>query len=276
MGKRILVMPQFNEAATIVRVLDEAYGYVDAIVVVDDGSTDESRELIKGWMRDKHKVYLIHLSRNRGMSGALLAGFCFACELLEAGAIEPDDVVINIDADGQHTPAEIPRAVEHLRQRGCDVVLARRDLSGYPRFKRMGNWGLSLWASLLGGFRYHDVECGFRVMRARVVPALLKYFTGRRYGCAQEIGVITALLGFRISNDFPTHINYYRAGARMRDGIVNAFMGLLAFARVKLGLANDLSVLQRRVSTGSLTLEPAAALEAGAGFAAPSGEAPGA
>lgn len=247
MRKRILVMPQFNEARTIIQVLDKAYSYVDVIVVVDDGSTDASNSLIQAWMRDKDKVFLISLGRNRGMSGALLAGFCHVYELLVTGAVSPDDVVINIDADGQHRPEEIPSILEFMEGEGYDIVLTRRSFSGYPRLKRVGNWGLSVWASLLGGIRYRDVECGFRFMRARVIPKLLEYFTGRRYGCAQEIGVITALLDFKICNDVPTQINYYRKGARMRDGATNLRMGLLAFLRVKLGLRNELPRLVERV-----------------------------
>lgn len=273
MDKRVLVVPQFNESRSIVRVLNEACNHVDAIIVVDDGSTDESHLIVEEWMQGKEWAFVIRLEKNRGMSGALLAGLCHVHGLLEEGAIDPDDLVITIDADGQHRPEEIPAAVEFLKRHGYDIVLARRDLSGYPRFKRVGNWGLSLWASLLGGVRYHDVECGFRVMRVAVLPHLLKYFTGLRYGCAQEIGIITALLGFQISNDLPAHINYYRAGARMRDGLVNLAMGLLAFLRVKMGISNNLCVLSKRASLGTLMLEPAAALESGPDSVKPRGAA---
>ena len=275
MGKRILVMPQFNEARTIIQVLDEAYTYVDIIVVVDDGSTDASYSLIEAWMKGKDKVYLIRLGKNRGMSGALLAGFCQVLRFLEMGLVDSSDIVINIDADGQHRPQEIPSVVEFMQMGGYDIVLTRRDLSGYPRFKRLGNWGLSLWASLLGGVKYHDVECGFRFMRAAVIPHLLKYFTGRRYGCAQEIGIITALLGFKINNEFPTHINYYREGAKVRDGLTNLGMGLLAFSRVKLGIRNDLSKLVKKVFSDAFVWTPATGLTPGLGTTTSSVTPPG-
>lgn len=257
MRKRVLVMPQFNEARTVIQVLEEATAYVDYIVVVDDCSTDASRGLIEAWMEGKDKVYLVHLGKNRGMSGALLAGFCHVYKLLEDGTVRGDDIVINIDADGQHRPQEIPSAIDFLEQHGYDVVLTRRDLSGYPWLKRVGNRGLSLWATWLGGVKYHDVECGFRFMRAAVIPRLLQYFTGRRYGCAQEIGIITALLGFKINNQLPTHINYYRKGARVRDGLTNLSMGLVAFLRVKLGIRNRVSRLLERVFNDATVL-PAA------------------
>ena len=243
-------MPQFNESKTILPVLTETAPFVDAIVVVNDGSTDVSIALIGAWMREnrsKQMVYLLSLPKNQGMSGALLAGFCHVYRLLAAGELDDEALVINIDADGQHNPAEIPAMCDYLEKTGSDVVLGFRDFSGYPQYKRVGNRGLSWWASLLTGFEYRDVECGFRVMRARVARGLLRFFTGRRYGCAQEIGVITALCDYTIRNDFPTSIRYYRQGARLRDGIVNMTMGLVSFLRVKLGLAGDMNALLERV-----------------------------
>ncbi|MGE5483745.1 MAG: glycosyltransferase family 2 protein [Ignavibacteriales bacterium] len=245
--RRILVMPQYNEERTVIGVLESASRFVDRIIIVNDGSTDSSQTLIEEWMDSRPGVALINLAANQGMSGALLAGFCEVYRLYIERMLGDDDIIINIDADGQHKAEEIPRMVEALHAKKADVLLARRDLSGYPLFKQVGNKGLSAFASFLSGVRYFDVECGFRFMRVKVIPGLLKYFTGRRYGCAQEIGMITALLGFAIDNTEPAEIAYYRAGARVTDGLVNIGMGFLAYARVKLGLANDLERLVGRV-----------------------------
>lgn len=235
MTQRILVIPQFNEERTIIGVLNRAYPFVDRIVVVDDGSTDASGALIQSWAQDHPRLVLLTLRDNLGMSGALLVGFAYVASLLKRGDLSTDDVVINIDADGQHLPEDIPPALDAMRAKGVDVLLGRRDLTCYPWFKKIGNWGLSAWASLLTRRRYHDVECGFRLMRAEVVPDLLRYFLGRRYGCAQEIGVITALRGWRVDNTFATTITHYRPRARIWDGLTNMTMGLLAFLRVTLG-----------------------------------------
>ncbi|MDQ7792864.1 MAG: glycosyltransferase family 2 protein [bacterium] len=253
--KRVLIMPQFNEAHNILAVLEGAMAHVDHIVVVDDGSTDGSGALLRQWQSvHPHAFTLITLEQNRGMSGALLVGFSHVNRLLRLGLLRGEDVIVNIDADGQHRPEEIGSAVDLLVTGGYDVALGRRDLSGYPRLKQLGNRFLSWWASFLTGFAYHDVECGFRLMRARVVPQFLRYFSGRKYGCAQEIGVITALLRLSVSNDLPTKINYYRHGARITDGFVNMSMGALAWARVKLGMASDLEHLEQRVLTGARVL----------------------
>ena len=214
-ARRILIMPEFNEAKTIVSVLERCIPWVDYIIVVDDGSTDESRRLVhEVALRHPHLIVLA-LSENQGMSGALLAGFSYAWRLLvETHWLHEDDWIITIDADGQHLPEEIPLLIRAAEEQDVDLMLARRYLSGYPWFKHIGNWGLSTWASLLTMHRYHDVECGFRVFRASVLEDLLAYFLGRRYGCAQEIGVITAKRGWRVANNFPARIAYYRAGQR--------------------------------------------------------------
>jgi glycosyltransferase involved in cell wall biosynthesis len=244
MPKRILVIPEFNEERTIIPVLEGAYPHVDLTIVVDDGSTDQSGALVRSWAAERPGVMLLTLRQNQGMSGALLAGFTYVLYLLRHGELSPDDVVINIDADGQHIPAEIPLALTAMDVNQSDVVLGKRTLSGYPWFKLVGNWGLSLWASLLTGYRYHDVECGFRLMRLAVLADILPFFTGRRYGCAQELGVITALRGWRVDNRFPTQVSYYRPGARIRDGFTNLAMGFLAYLRVLLRIRTD---LDRRV-----------------------------
>lgn len=251
----VLVLPNYNEEATIVGVLQAAAPFVDRMIVVDDGSTDASYELISSWAPPAGCIVdLLRHDRNSGMSGALLSGFARVADLLSDGHLTPDDVVVNLDADGQHDPREIPGAVDYLLERGADVVLGRRELTGYPRYKQVGNALLSTWASVLSGHHYTDVECGFRALRVAAVPDLLSYFTGLRYGCAQEIGVILPLLGFRVDNTLPVSVHFYRQGARFRDGVVNASMGLLAALRVLLRLRAQPVCRARRVLSRSTLL----------------------
>ena len=73
-------------------------------------------------------------------------------------------------------------------------------------------------------------------MRARVVPPLLEYYRGRRYSCSQELGIIPALLGFRVDNSFLQPVTYYRSRTSAWDFLNNAAMGLAASLRVRLGL----------------------------------------
>lgn len=236
---RVLVVPVFNEERTILSILEGARGRVDRIVVLDDGSSDGSAALIASWMRGiSIPIDLVHHTHNRGLSHALLTMFAHIFLLARSGHLAPDDQVVIIDADGQHDPADIPRLAERLA-RELDVVVGARDLRVYPRYKRVGNALLSVWASLLSGRRHPDAECGFRAFRVAVTGDLLGYCTGFRYSIAQEMSIVLPRLRYRVQTDVPVSVLYYRQGARFRDGAANATMGLWAAVRVLLRLRHD-------------------------------------
>jgi hypothetical protein len=117
--------------------------------------------------------------------------------------------------------------------------------------------GLSLWALLLTRRRYYDVECGLRLFRAAMLQDLIRYFTGRRYGCAQEIAVITARCGWKIDNTRRISIAYYRAGTRVRDGLTNLWMGLVAWWAVTRGQGHDPARRAEQVLAGLRPAPPA-------------------
>ena len=235
MPRKVAVIPIYNEAPTVVAVLNEVARRVDRVIAVDDGSTDDTPELLREWGKGRRNVSVIRLPRNVGMAGALKRGFQEAEQLLLRGVLRPRDILINIDADGQHRSEYIPDIVRFMERGNWDIVLTRRDFRKYPLYKRWGNRLLSRVARLLSGHRYHDVESGFRFMRARVVPRLLDYFTGWRYSCAQEIALITALAGFRVDNTYVVKIAYYRPGTTIWDGVIVLMMSIYTFVRIKLG-----------------------------------------
>ncbi len=235
----VVLIPVYNERKSVLVVLEGALVHADRVVVVDDGSTDGSAELVAGFARRHQGVTFIGQSRNLGYSGALLTGFVYLLEEMERDRLDADDLVVMTDADGQLLPEQIPDVRKKMLAEGLDLVLGKRDLSGYPLSKRVGNWGLSYVARLLTGFPYRDVECGFRVMRLRVLADILPYYAGLRYSCSQEIGVLAARRHFHIANDFATHVARYRPGARARDGVTNLYMGVAAAARVSLGRRFD-------------------------------------
>jgi hypothetical protein len=229
--RSIALIPVYNEEATIRPVLDQALCLADVVIAVNDGSSDGTADLLAAWQQTDGRAIVLAHADNRGMAGALQTGFRFILEQWAQGHFEADDIVVTLDGDGQHLPAEIPLGVERLRDGPYDVVLGRRDLSGYPWLKQLGNRLLSWWAGLLSGYPYQDVECGFRWMRLRVLADVYPLMSGRRYGCAQELGVLTAGRGWRVDNTLPTTVAFYRKGARIRDGATNAWCGLIAWRR---------------------------------------------
>src|SRR5438128_10952558 len=102
--RRIAVVPVYNEEDTVVQVLDELERLVDQIVVVEDGSTDGSRELIIAWVRHRRSAHPICFKRNRGLSAAYYADFKDIPGLVAAGELSADDLINPVDADGQHNP----------------------------------------------------------------------------------------------------------------------------------------------------------------------------
>ncbi len=232
--KRIAITPVYNEEAIIAEILQQIYDNVDFLIVVNDGSIDSTKSKIEEWKKDKEGVYFISLKKNIGASGALRKGYLMVLHLLDKCVLDPGDLVAEIDSDGQHDPRYIKELCDFFEQRAkdVDVVLARRDFSNYPWFKIIGNWGLTLIASLLSWTRYKDVESNFRIMEAKRFEGLLGFFTGYRYSGAFEVGIILGLQGLRTDNTYLIHIPKYRPGSRIRDGFHVLAIGIWAWIKV--------------------------------------------
>lgn len=236
--KRVAITPAHNEQNTIISVLERIYPQVDLLIVIEDGSTDNTRGYIESWARERRDVYFISSPVKLGQSTALKRGYALVYELLRRGEIAQDDPVIELDSDGQHDPAYITPMFEFWQRCGADIVLARRDFAGYPLYKRFGNWGLTIINSLLTGQRFYDAVSNFRVASARARSDLLQYYTGYRYSGSFEANIIFAGLGYRTDNTFPVHVPLYRAGARARDGWHIVWTGLRAWYRVRRRIPN--------------------------------------
>lgn len=234
--KVVVLIPAHDEEAAIGGVLEDVARHADEVLVVNDGSTDATAVIVEAW-RDRVALPVTHLrlAENRGAAAALGAGFRHLCARLEAGTLAPDDAVVTMDADGQHIAGDIPRLVEVFRRGGYDHVLGRRRLAAYPPWKRAGNAFMSLAASALARRRFRDVECGFRLLRAAVLPDIVRYYAGYRYSNGQEIAIISSLCGHRITNDCPVTIAFYRhRGAAAWDGPPALYFGLRAALKVML------------------------------------------
>ncbi len=233
--RRIAVVPVFNEEPSVVGVLEDLQQLVDEVVVVDDGSTDRSREVILEWAMDRRNVHTILFNQNQGLSSAYFAAFREVGARLQAGELSRDDLVITVDADGQHDPADLDRLTARVTEDGYDAAVARRDMSGYSFVKRAGNGLLSLWASLWAGTRLYDVESGFRVFRVGPLVEALRYYHGYRYSETVEVAVVLPRLGYRIANDVSVPVPVQRSRTRISDGIIDALAMIGAWWRVVAG-----------------------------------------
>ncbi len=231
MPKIIVVLPVYNEEKTLKNILPRITAHSDILVCVDDGSCDQSPAILYRYAKKMKNTYIVTLPENNGMAGALKNGFLFVLYLLKKKLIRNEDIVVTIDADGQHKPEYIPEIAEYMRLKEADVVLTRRDFSAYPLYKVIGNKFLTFTNSLLSGKKYKDVESGLRFMKVRTLAPILRYYTGVQYSCAQEIALISARLGLKINNDFLVNIAYYRPGTTVLDGFIVLFYSLMTFMK---------------------------------------------
>jgi len=248
--KKIALIPVYNEEGTLLPVLESLAPLVDRIVLVDDGSRDSSPALAIAWARDHAGTDVLKLEQNSGMSNALREGFLYLASKLEKRELDPEDLLLTMDADGQHDANEISGLCEYVDRKHLDVALTHRDFSLYPYYKRFGNRLMTFWGSMFSGFRYSDVESGFRVMRLKVLPSLLDYYVGYRYSCAQEIAVLTARLGFLVDNTFRIPIHHYRSQTGFRDVIINASLGAWVCLLWKFGRKIHAKPARARLAAG--------------------------
>jgi glycosyltransferase involved in cell wall biosynthesis len=218
---RIAVVPAYNEEATVEAVLDVLAPLVDELVVVDDGSIDHTRKVIQEWLPGHDHVRLLWHDENQGMSEAYYLALTDLRTRLQAGELDADDLVLTIDADGQHDLAVLDALIAAMSTGRLDANLARRDLSGYPAIKKIGNWVMSTWASLWAGQRLHDVESGYRVFRLGALAHALDYYTGYQYSETVEVAVVLCRLGYRVRNDQLVPVPVFRSRTSMRDAAID-------------------------------------------------------
>ena len=231
--RRIAVVPAYNEEATVAEVLGRLSKLVDELVVVDDGSTDDTRGEIQRWLPGHEHVRLIVHEQNQGMSEAYYTAFTDLRQRIIDGEISADDLIYTIDADGQHELAVLEELQRIMLHEGLDALLVRRDLSGYPRYKQLGNELLSAWASLWAGGPLLDVESGYRIFRAGALANALDYYQGYKYSETVEVAVVLSRLGYKVRNDVVVPVPIYRSRTSMIDVVIDLWSIPAAAIRVE-------------------------------------------
>jgi len=157
-----VVIPAFNEAATVAEIAERTLRYTQTVIVVDDGSEDGTAEQLRGL-----PVTLIRNGANLGKAASMARGFAAALE-------QSMDAVITLDADGQHRPEDIPRLIAAAAVYPGDIIIAAR-LRGrerMPRSRRFGNWQADFWIAWAAGYPIRDTQCGYRLYPAALLRRL--------------------------------------------------------------------------------------------------------
>jgi glycosyltransferase involved in cell wall biosynthesis len=196
--RAVIVIPVYNHAATLRGVVTEALRVHDAVMVVDDGSTDDVAGALQGV-----EVPLLRHPRNLGKGAAILTAAREARRLFMTH-------MVTIDADGQHNPQDINRFLPWIRSHPDAVVVGRRDFdhADVPRANRFGREVSNFWLRLQTGRALGDAQSGFRVYPLWVLEGLKLH--ERRYTFEIEVLVKAAWAGIElIETDIPV---YYPPG----------------------------------------------------------------
>lgn len=230
---RIVVVPVYNERESVRGVLEqiERAGFT-SILVVDDGSTDGSAEVLDTWATRNASSRVIHLPHNQGKSAALRSAWDSLRVDLDRGALDAGTIVINVDADGQHDLSYLNALIERMDAAGADAMIARRDFSYHGWYKRLGNVVMTALGSLFAGRRMYDVESGYRIMRLGPLLHAQEFYAGRRYSECVEFAVVSQRLGYRVDNEFLVHVPVLRTNTRLKDAASHVLRMALAWYRV--------------------------------------------
>jgi glycosyltransferase involved in cell wall biosynthesis len=173
----ICIIPAYNEEKTIKNIVEQVRKFCSSVIVVNDGSQDNTRE-----EAEKAGALVVEHVVNLGVGSSIETGFNVA---LRHGA----DVVISLDADAQHDPAEIPKLIEPILNKEADIVVGSRFLSGaeaMPLTKKVGNKILSWITSALSGYPITDSQCGYRAYSREVLRKLTLTQLPKDYSWASD------------------------------------------------------------------------------------------
>jgi dolichol-phosphate mannosyltransferase len=215
--KAVVCLPTYNERENLERMLRALADKGVEVLVIDDNSPDGTGELADRLAAELGFVSVLHRAQKEGLGPAYLAGFRRA---LADGA----DLVLEMDADFSHDPADVPRLVAAAAD--ADLVLGSRYVEGgsipnWGRVRRFISSGGSWYARVLLGVGVRDLTCGFRCYRRAVLETIdLDAIDSRGYAFQIEGTYRTLRAGFRVAEIPITFVDREQGGSKMSRAIV--------------------------------------------------------
>ncbi len=190
-----VIVPTYNNHKTLKRVLDSILDFTQNIIIVNDGSTDSTSEILKQYS----ELTQIHHPKNLGKGRALRNGFRKAIEL-------NFEYAITIDSDGQHFAADIPLFIQEIQNEPNSLLIGSRNMTqeNVPKKSSFGNKFSNFWFKFETGIVLEDTQSGFRLYPLRLIP---KQFYTNKFEFEIEVIVRSAWKGIVVKN-IPIQILY--------------------------------------------------------------------
>ncbi len=226
-----ILVPTFNNAQTLEKVLVGLLRFTDKIVVVNDGSTDETEEILQRFPQ----IHSISYQPNKGKGYALRKGLKAAWELGFSHAI-------TIDSDGQHYPEDLEKFAAAIEATPTALIVGARNMEveNVPQKSSFGNRFSNFWFWVNTGLSLPDTQSGYRAYPLQKLAAK-KYFT-RKYEWEIEVMVRAAWSGVEVRS-IPVRVYYPKAEERIthfrpfkdftRISILNTVLVLIALLWIK-------------------------------------------
>jgi len=260
-AKLIAAIPCFNEERFIGSVVLKTKGYVDEVMVIDDGSTDRT-----ALVAEKAGATVIRHDSNQGKGAAVSTAFEWA---RETGC----RALVLLDGDGQHEPADIPSLLQPVLEGRADMVVGSRLLhikSHIPRVRALGQRILTFFTNLGSRVKLTDSQSGFRAFSPKAIEALS--FAEKGLSVESEMQFLAKDANLRVV-EVPVSVIYYGIAKRsyLAHGmwVFNSIMGLIGrrlplfffgvpgIIMLAFGLWQGARVVQGYDSTGDFWIGPA-------------------
>lgn len=191
---KVVVIPVFNEEKSIFDIINKVFNHCDKIIVVNDCSTDGSKEILESIKNDN--LIIVTNEKNLGIGGATKVGIKKA---LEIGA----EIIIKFDGDGQHSSNDIPEFINLIENENYDFVKGNRfksSISQMPAVKILGNLiSTNLQKIVTGNFSVSDPNNGFIAFKASIFDSIQFKFLRNDYFFENSLLLNLVIFKFKIS-----------------------------------------------------------------------------